>query len=147
MSQTSIEIQITIEPLPPAPVGQLQLGVQRGKVVTSVQNVLPGLTKLTVSLEVTAVPKPDHTFDWKGPFVHGRPGERFLYLNWGKQQSTGWLGLRRAKIPLGRIPTELVETAVAENHILHGQLSGLAKDDGPVAATVKTVAWQSSPGK
>ena len=139
---TIIKMQISVEPLPSVPAGMLQLGVQRGKTVVNVQDVQPELTCLQVTLEVTAVPQPDNTFDWKGPYVHGRPGERFLYLNWGQQQSDTWHGLRRAKIPLGLIPTELIEKATAQNDILHGTLSGIAKDGGPVAASVKTVQWQ-----
>ena len=139
---TQIKIQITVTPLPPVPAGMLQMGVQRGKAVVDVQQVQPGTNHLQVTLEATAVPQSDHTFDWKGPYVHGRPKERFLYLNWGQQQDNGWQGLRRAKIPLALIPTELVETTVAQNSILHGTLSGIARDGGPAAASIKTVHWQ-----
>ncbi|WP_420642198.1 DUF5990 family protein [Candidatus Leptofilum sp.] len=140
-----ITIKLRLEPLPNIAAGQLQFGIQRGKTVVSVQDIHPDVVRLTVELEATAVPKPDHTFDWKGPFVHGRPGERFLYLNWGREQANGWHNVRRAKIPLRLIPTELVETAVAQNKILHGTLTGLARDGGPIAASVKTVQWQAQP--
>jgi hypothetical protein len=142
MSKTQIiSIQLTLQPLPAVAAGQLQFGVQRGKTVVKVQEMSPELTQLTVTLEATAVLQSDNSFDWKGPYVHGRPGERFLYLNWGWQQADGWQGMRRAKIPLGLIPSELVKTAVAQNSLLHGTLDGIARDGGPVAASVKSVAW------
>lgn len=143
MAETKIiPIQLTVEPLPTVVAGQLQFGVQRGKTVVDVQELHPEMTRLAVTLAATAVPLPDHSFDWKGPFVHGRPGERFLYLNWGWQQNSGWHGLRRAKIPLGLIPNKLVATAVAQKSGLHGTVSGIARDGGPVAASVKTVQWR-----
>jgi hypothetical protein len=144
---TTITIHLRLEPIPTIAAGQLQFGVQQGKTVIDVQDLHPEMTRLMATLAATAVPQPDHTFDWKGPFVHGRPGERFLYLNWGRQQSIGWNGIRRAKIPLGMIPMELVETAVAQKSSLLGSLNGIARDGGPIAASVKTVQWQIKPSE
>ncbi|MCA9901375.1 MAG: hypothetical protein H6654_16395 [Ardenticatenaceae bacterium] len=147
LEATTLPIYLKLEPIPTIAAGQLQFGVQRGKTVIAVQDIYPEMTHLMAVLEVTAVPLLDQTFDWKGPFVHGRPRERFLYLNWGRQQTVGWHGMRRAKIPLGMIPTELVETAVVQKSSLLGSLNGIARDGGPIAASVKTVQWQIKPSE
>src|SRR3954454_2057165 len=33
--------------------------------------------------------------DWFGPYVHGRPGKRFLYLSWGDLQPGGEFAMFR----------------------------------------------------
>jgi hypothetical protein len=50
--------------------------------------------------------------DFRGKFVHGKKGERFLYLNWGDVGDDGAFRLfRRAKIMLTDVDTKLVESA------------------------------------
>jgi hypothetical protein len=54
----------------------------------------------------------DGAFDFKGPAVQGRPGERFLYLTWGDVNGDGHFRMfRRAKLMLGQIDAGLVRNA------------------------------------
>jgi len=42
--------------------------------------------------------------DFRGPAVHGRRGERFLYLTWGSPNGDDWRMFRRAKLMLAGAP-------------------------------------------
>ena len=52
--------------------------------------------------------------DWRGPFVQGKKGERFVYLVWGPRTETGLVGQAgRTKLMLsGAVPA--AEEAVAK---------------------------------
>ncbi|UIR20995.1 DUF5990 family protein [Streptomyces spinosirectus] len=74
--------------------------------------------------------------DVKGPFVQGRPGNRFVYLSWGSVDGSGAFTMfRRAKLVLDAVPTDVLEAAVRD-----GQLTGrlaLTDDRGhPLCARV-----------
>ncbi|MEU7011937.1 DUF5990 family protein [Streptomyces sp. NPDC046332] len=57
----------------------------------------------------------DGTLDFRGPYVHGRRGARFLYLTWGEKPPGGAFTMfRRAKLFLGDLPAEVVERGSAE---------------------------------
>lgn len=88
----------------------------------------------------------DLTFEfsvpWKGggpagPFVQGKPGERFVYLDIGTaagQADSVWT--RRLKIPL---------SGIAQEGSYETRVRGTAKDGGPNCGTVKPFAgWQAS---
>ena len=54
----------------------------------------------------------DGALDFKGPAVHGKRGERFLYLTWGNVASDGSFTMfRRAKLMLNRVEDDLIRTA------------------------------------
>ena len=54
----------------------------------------------------------DGTLDFFGPAVHGKRGERFLYLTWGDLGEDGSFAMfRRAKLMLDRVDPELVRAA------------------------------------
>lgn len=78
-------------------------------------------------LEARLLPGPD----LRGPYVHGRPGGRFLYLSW----SRGGDGtFRRAKLMLDAVPEDLLTGEVPG---LRAHL-GLAMPDGsPVCSAVR----------
>jgi hypothetical protein len=73
-----------------------------------------------------------------GPFAHGRPDDRFLYLNSGTyagQAGSPWG--RRAKVRLGGIGWALVERALGDpDVVLEARLEGTGRDGGPAAAGV-----------
>ncbi len=73
-----------------------------------------------------------------GPYAHGKPDDRFLYLNSGT--SAGQLGspwTRRAKIKTGAITWKLVDAVLArQGAVLAARIAGEAKDGGPCCATV-----------
>jgi hypothetical protein len=73
-----------------------------------------------------------------GPFVHGPPQERFVYLdigNFAGQTDTHWS--RRLKIPLRNITWDDVKQASRATQILETRVPGTAKDGSPSCATVK----------
>lgn len=73
-----------------------------------------------------------------GPFVHGPPQERFVYLDIGTyagQTNTQWS--RRLKIPLRDITWDSVKQASRAGHCLEARVPGTAKDGSPSCATVK----------
>lgn len=50
--------------------------------------------------------------DFRGPAVHGKRGDRFLYLTWGSpSERNGWSMFRRAKLTLDHVEPGLVAAA------------------------------------
>jgi hypothetical protein len=76
---------------------------------------------------------------FRGPFVQGPPGGRFIYINSGTyagQSDSCWS--RRAKIPLSGITWDLIEEALSKSSaILEARIAGAAGDGGPACATVR----------
>ncbi|WP_328875967.1 DUF5990 family protein [Streptomyces sp. NBC_00287] len=74
--------------------------------------------------------------DVRGPYVQGRPGERFIYLSWGTVDESGTFTMfRRAKLMLDAVPTDILDTA-ARDGLLVGHL-GLTDACGmPLCARV-----------
>lgn len=59
--------------------------------------------------------------DFRGPFVQGRRGDRFLYLSWGTVDGDGRFEMfRRAKLLLSRLEPELVRAATRDGQRLVG---------------------------
>ena len=85
----------------------------------------------------------------RGPFAHGRPDDRFLYVNSGTsagQAGSGWT--RRAKVRLGGIGWELVDRALRDpDVVLEARLEGTGRDGGPVCAGVTLLdgGWRAVP--
>jgi hypothetical protein len=50
--------------------------------------------------------------DFTGPAVHGKRGERFLYLTWGEVADGNFEMFRRAKIMLSDVPADASDTDV-----------------------------------
>ena len=59
--------------------------------------------------EVTVVDE-----DFRGPAVHGKRGERFVYLTWGDVSGGGFAMFRRAKLMLSRVDPAIVLEASAQ---------------------------------
>ena len=61
-------------------------------------------------LEVDVVDGADGGHDFRGPVVHGKRGERFIYLTWGEVgQDWSFHMFRRAKLMLNRIEPALID--------------------------------------
>ena len=80
-----------------------------------------------------------------GPYVHGTPDSRFLYINSGQlagDPASGWS--RRAKVWLKAITADQVE-AVLRNKgaVLEAEIEGTAKDGGPACASTNVLGeWR-----
>lgn len=85
--------------------------------------------------------------DVKGPYVQGRPGQRFVYLSWGSVDGSGAFSMfRRAKLMLDAVPVDVLEAAVREG-LLVGRL-GLTDGHGrPLCARVvpPRIGWSARP--
>ena len=53
-----------------------------------------------------------HDGDFRGPAVHGRKGERFVYLTWGSVAGDSFTMFRRAKLILADLPADADEVTV-----------------------------------
>jgi len=95
-------------------------------------------------------PRPGTSHDFSGQFIHGKPGERFVYLSWkprGWKPGTSEPGpphcVRRMKIHLNSIEWPQVESALKDHSCLEAIVVGTAKDGGPNCASVQLAhGWQ-----
>jgi hypothetical protein len=79
----------------------------------------------------------DGLLDVGGPWVHGPPGARFLYLSWGAVDGDRFSMFRRAKLLFGDIPTALVRSAHDGGGMLVGRLGLTDEQGGPRCARVR----------
>lgn len=83
--------------------------------------------------------------DFRGPWVQGRRGDRFLYLCWGHAPADaphGFEMFRRAKLMLGVLdPAEMA--SAPDGAVLEGRLPLVDGRGGPVCAAVRppTIRW------
>ncbi|MEO3771297.1 DUF5990 family protein [Micromonospora sp. B9E7] len=85
----------------------------------------------------------DGMLDVGGPWVHGRPGARFLYLSWGTMTEDGFAMFRRAKLMFTDVPTELLRAAHEGGGVLVGRVGLTDATGGPLCARVRppAIAW------
>ncbi len=87
----------------------------------------------------------DGQTDFRGLFVQGPRGGRFVYVNSGTlagDATAGWT--RRAKIALIGITASLIDEIDAKpKQVLRARIAGKAKDGGPPAASVPLLtSWE-----
>ena len=96
----------------------------------------------TIEADVVRTPT---SVDFKGAFIQGRPGERFIYLSWGTVDRGGTFDMfRRAKLWLDAIDPGVVEAALG-SQLLVARL-GLTDAKGhPLCASVRPplVEWSA----
>jgi hypothetical protein len=80
--------------------------------------------------------------DFRGPAVHGRRGERFLYLTWGELRGEQFDMFRRAKLILADCGADLSTARVVADVDLSDE------HGSPRCARVQppAVRWSSTPG-
>src|SRR4051794_5069701 len=80
----------------------VHVGIQRGKEVVDL--VPADAPEAVFDADIEVRPGRDGRPDQFGPYVHGRPGGRFLYLSWGVVSADGDFEMfRRAKLWLGHV--------------------------------------------
>src|SRR5262245_13903164 len=86
----------------------------------------------------------DGALDFRGPFVHGKRGDRFLYLSWGTVDAADHFEMfRRAKLMFDAVPADVLRSAQASGKLLVGTVR-MRHDDGmPRCAAVRppVVEW------
>ncbi|MEU1587848.1 DUF5990 family protein [Micromonospora sp. NPDC005710] len=120
--------------------GNVHVGVQRKAEV--VDQVPADAATATWSFEVSSR-EVDGMLDVGGPWVHGRPGARFLYLSWGAVTQDGFAMFRRAKLMFTDVPTELLRAAHDDNGTLVGRLGLTDAAGDPICARVHppAIVW------
>lgn len=120
--------------------GNVHVGIQRKTEV--IDRVRADAATASWYVEVSSR-EVDGVLDVGGPFVHGRPGARFLYLSWGALSDDGFAMFRRAKLMFTDIPTELLRAAHEGNGLLVGSLGLTDATGGPVCARVHppAITW------
>jgi hypothetical protein len=82
--------------------------------------------------------------DFGGPFVHGRRGERFVYLSWGTVDGSDLFTMfRRAKLLLADVEPDLIRTAAGGSQTLVARLPRPDACGAPRCARVRPplVTW------
>jgi hypothetical protein len=102
-------------------------------------DVVPGdAATADFEFDVDIQPAADGTWDFRGPYVHGKRGERFLYLTWGDRPPGGQFAMfRRAKLHLSCLDPGLVARAAEPNHCLVARLSLTDGRGGPRCASLR----------
>ena len=118
-----------------SPLTNVQVGVQVRSVPSEL--VRGDANAARWELEVMLVEQPGGGFDFRGPAVHGRRGDRFLYLTWGNVDDAGHFHMfRRAKLMLDRIDPELIASAERQTLPLVGTIRLTDRRGGPRCARV-----------
>jgi hypothetical protein len=139
-----IGLRVRLADVPPracAGYAEIEGGLQRKDEVLPGEVGPDGLTRFTCELRAR--------FDsatgaavFLGPFAFGPPGGRFLYVSWSALQpaslGSGRAMFRRAKVPLGGITWAQVEDVAGRpGAVLEATVPGVARDGGPVCASVQ----------
>ena len=121
----------------------IHVGVQRGSEVVGLVTGDAADAVFDIDLEVVA--DNDGVPDFRGPYVHGRRGERFLYLSWGEVDDDGAFAMfRRLKLHLA----PLVEQSTAESVFAAKKIQAVLEltdtRGRPLAASVRPpwVTWR-----
>lgn len=89
----------------------------------------------------------ESSFDFRGPLVSGRRGDRFLYLNWfSVADDGGFRPFRRAKVELTAIDSALVARALESDAELHCIVELTDAKGNPTCARFKgdLISWHIS---
>lgn len=123
--------------------GNVHVGIQRR---AEVVDLVAGDAEQAVwNLAIDSSPGHD---DFHGPYVHGRRGDRFLYLSWGAVGDDGTFAMfRRAKLMLDAIGAEAVAAANEPGQRLVGALALTDGRGGPRCAAVRppAISWTAAP--
>lgn len=138
-------MRIVGERLPGRRFGDAQavhVGVQRKAEVVGL--VAGDAERAVFDLAVDVVEAADGARDFRGPFVHGKRGQRFLYLSWGDVDAEGTFSMfRRAKLHLADVDPVVLDAALGQDATLQATLDLTDECGAPLCATVRppTVRW------
>ena len=115
----------------------MHVGVQRGR---EAEQLVPGdAAEAVFDLSFT----PLEPGEARGPFVHGRRGERFVYLVWVSGPDRAMF--RRLKLLLADVPADVWVAAQRPGHRLEAHLGLTDGRGGPRCARVvpPVVVWRA----
>jgi hypothetical protein len=125
----------------------VHVGVQRRREVVA---LVPGDAEEAVFDLPVDVVGDEADLDFRGPFVQGGRGDRFVYLSWGTVGPDGGFELfRRAKLHLSGVVEREAAEAVRAGGRVEGLLDLTDEHGGPVCAAVRPprVQWRVRPGE
>jgi hypothetical protein len=134
-------------PSPQHPEGHhgIEVGVQRKNKPGELMGQV-GADVESVTWELDAIPVSSHLGDFRGPYISGPPGGRFIYLSWGVVDKPGSFEMfRRAKIMFDGIPSEVM-TAAQVSGLLIGRLGLTDPKGNPTCAAVRPplIEWTTA---
>jgi hypothetical protein len=137
-------MQIVVEghDLPGRP--DVLVGMQVGKEVVGLVPATAATVRWAVDVEV--VTTADGGVDVRGSAVHGRRGDRFLYLSWGTRTGeAGFTMFRRAKLMLDAVDPRTLEAAAGGGGLV-ATLGLTAADGSPRCAAVRppNITWSAA---
>ena len=95
-------------------------------------------TEFNIDIEVRTG---DSGIDFAGDHVHGRRGDRFVYLSWGLPDPTQpFVMFARAKIKLDGIPQELLDQCAEQDRRLIADVQATNGQGQPATGTIKPPA-------
>jgi hypothetical protein len=112
------------------------VGIQRGREVV---DLVPGdAPRAVFNFAVDVTSSPNDVLDFRGPFVHGEKGRRFVYLSWGELGADeGFSMFKRAKLHLSAIePADLVRSLDSDAPGVEGSLELTGDDGGPICGSI-----------
>jgi hypothetical protein len=121
----------------------IRVGIQKGNAV--IDDVAGDAVQATFDCEMRVKRHPDTGKpNFLGPFAHGKPAERFLYLCWGQWIGNSWHGFRRAKIHLRDLDWKTVQVAVGADRPIEAVVSLTDSKGEPLCASVKAdkITWR-----
>lgn len=135
---TTITLHVTLQKPPVNVSYSLQKGSGSNYEPVQVQPSIGDDLYFHLEVEIKGTPETHELPDFRGPFVQGPVGGRFIYLDIGSYAGGGgWSG--RLKIPLTGIKWDQVTTGTE----LQTTVPGTGKNEMPTCATVKPFAgWR-----
>jgi hypothetical protein len=123
-----------------SPLENVHVGVQVRRDPTDLVRADAAEARWDVEVETK---RTDSDVDFRGPAVHGKRGDRFLYLTWGEVHGDGTFEMfRRAKLMLNRIESNIIATAIDAGR-LAATVDLTGRGGGPRCARVDppAVVW------
>jgi len=117
------------------------VGVQQQKEVVMDTSITAETKDFMIPIQVK--PTKDGQPNFLGAFVHGRVGDRFLYLVWYNKKGSEKERFRRAKIKLAPITWAYIESAIQVKEPIVAKINLTDSKGGPVCATLKStnIEW------
>lgn len=146
LHRATVDLRIVGRDLPGLRFGDrdpVYLGVQREKEVVG---LVPGdAAEAVFRISVDVVVLDEGALDFRGPFAHGKRGERFIYLSWGQLQPGGRFEMfRRAKLHLSVLDEKALAQALGTGCTIEATLGLTDSCGGPLCASIRPpkIEWR-----